>query len=297
MGGQRLLCMDSTGSLRPLVPAQLRKAIFDSVHSLAHAGTRATSRMISTHYAWPGCAADTVRWVKDCQHCARGKPGVIQKVEVVAIPVPAACFSHVHVDLVGLLPHSAKGHSYLLTMVDRATRWPEVVPLASITAEEVADAFVDTWVSRYGVPATVTIDKGTQFTSSTWACLCSSLGMRHITMTSYHPQSNGLVERFHRQLKEGLCARASGAAWLQHLPFVLLGLRATPKEEANVSSAEAVLGEAPVLPGPLGSPHVRRSGLQSLPQLGHTPAWRPHLPVLCRVPQTPTCTMNPLLAL
>jgi len=110
MGGQRLLCMDSTGSLRPLVPAQLRKAIFDSVHSLAHAGTRATSRMISTRYVWPGCAADTASWVKDCQHCARGKPGVIHKAEVVAIPVPAARFSHMHVDLVGLLPRSTKGH-------------------------------------------------------------------------------------------------------------------------------------------------------------------------------------------
>jgi len=132
--------------------------------------------------------------------------------------------------------------------VDRATRWPEVIPLLTIIAEEVADAFVETWVARYVVPATVTTDKGTQFTSFTWACLCSMLGMNNITTTSYHPQSNGLVEKFHRQLKEGLRARASGAAWLQHLPFVLLGLHAVSKDEANVSLAEAVLGEPPVLP-------------------------------------------------
>jgi len=128
MGGQKLLCMDTTGALHPLVPLRLRHAIFDSVHGLAHAGTRATSRMVSSRYVWPGCAADVARWVKNCQHCARGKTGTIQKAEVVAIPIPAACFSHVHVDLVGPLPHSTKGHSYLLTMVDKATRWPEVVP-------------------------------------------------------------------------------------------------------------------------------------------------------------------------
>jgi len=79
--------------------------------------------------------------------------------------------------------------------------------------------------------------------------ISQKLGMQHVMTTAYHPQSNGLVERFHCQLKEGLCARASGAVWLQHLPFVLLGLHAAPKEEANVSSAEAVLGEQPMLPG------------------------------------------------
>jgi len=256
MGGQKLLCMDATGALRPLVPVQLRRAIFDSVHCLAHAGVRATTRMLSTRYVWPGCARDATKWVRDCQQCARGKPGVVLKANVEPIPIPAQRFSHVHVDLVGPLPRSSKGHSYLLTMVDRATRWPEVVPLLGISAEEVADAFVDSWVARFGVPATVTTDRGTQFSSSSWACLCQKLGMQHVMTTAYHPQSNGLVERFHRQLKEGLRARASGAAWLQHLPFVLLGLRAAPKEEANVSSAEAVLGEQPVLPGQLVPPQA-----------------------------------------
>jgi len=171
--------MDTTGLLRPLVPKALRHPVFDSIHSLAHAGVSATYRMLSSRYVWPGCAADAARWVRDCQNCARGKPGIVQKADVVAIPIPAARFSHVHVDIVGPLPRSSKGHSYVLTMVDRATRWPEVVPLVNITAEEVADSFVDTWVARYGVPATVTTDKGRQFTSSTWACLCTLLGINH----------------------------------------------------------------------------------------------------------------------
>ena len=79
--------------------------------------------------------------------------------------------------------------------------------------------------------------------------MCSKLGIQHITTTAYHPQSNGMVERFHLQLKQSLQARGCGPAWLAHLPWVLLGLRAAPKEESGISSAEAVYGSPMALPG------------------------------------------------
>ena len=68
----------------------------------------------------------------------------------------------------------------------------------------------------------------------------SRLGIRHHLTTAYHPQSNGMVERAHRALKDALRARLAGSDWLAHLPYVLLGLRATPKEDSNISAAELV---------------------------------------------------------
>ncbi len=73
--------------------------------------------------------------------------------------------------------------------------------------------------------------------------------MTHITTTAYHPQSNGIVERAHRQIKDALRARLAGVEWPQHLPWVLLSLRAAPKEDAAISSAELVFGAALTLPG------------------------------------------------
>jgi hypothetical protein len=58
-----------------------------------------------------------------------------------------------------------------------------------------------------------------------------------------------MVERFHRQLKDALRARLQGQDWVSQLPWVRLGLRATPKEKANISSAEMVYGTALTLPG------------------------------------------------
>jgi hypothetical protein len=136
-------------------------------------------------------------------------------------------------------------------MVDRSTRWLEAAPLKSMEATAVADAFIATWVARFGAPQVVTSDQGTQFTSAVWQQICSQLGVQHIQTTAYHPQSNGMVERRHRQLKDSLRAWLAGHDWLQHLPWVLLAMRAAPKEDSGTSSAELVYGCLPSLPGEL----------------------------------------------
>jgi hypothetical protein len=123
-----------------------------------------------------------------------------------------------------------------------------------VTAKECADTFLSGWVARFGVPRFITTYRGVQFTSATWAVMCSTLGAQHITTTAYHPQSNGLVERLHRQLKEALRSRNCGGKWLDHLSWVLLGVRATPKDLAGVSAAEAVYGAPLTLPGQLVRP-------------------------------------------
>jgi IS30 family transposase len=78
----------------------------------------------------------------------------------------------------------------VLTIIDRASRWPEAVPMSSITAELCADTFVEALVAHFGMLATVTTDRGTQFTSATWVCMTKKLGFCHVLTTSYHPQAN-----------------------------------------------------------------------------------------------------------
>jgi transposase InsO family protein len=246
--GVQLLCDSSTGILRPLVPTACREMVFSALHQLAHAGTRATRRLISTRFVWRGMAGDIAAWCKDCQSCARGKVLTHFKSPVQDISIPAARFTHVHIDIVGPFPTSADGYSYLLTMIDQTTRWPEVMFLRSITASECVDAFTAGWIARFGVPAVITTDRGTQFSSAVWACLCRTLGIQHIFTSAFHPQSNGMIERFHRQLKEALRARQCGVAWAEHVPWALLGLRSAPKEESGLSAAEAVYGFPLVLP-------------------------------------------------
>ena len=148
-------------------------------------------------------------------------------------------------DLVGPLPPS-HGFTYLLTCVDRSTRWPETFPFAGISARECA--LFHGWISRFRVSAIITSDRGAQFTSSLWSAICSLLDIIPNKTTAFHPQANGLVERFHRQLKNSLRACLAASDWCSHLPWVLLGLCTAPREDSASSSAEAAYGSDLILP-------------------------------------------------
>ena len=243
----------STGTFRPFVPEGLRRQVFEQLHNIAHPGRRASRRLISCRFVWRGLAADVCRWAKECLACQRAKVHRHVHVRPLHIPIPARRFSHVHVDLVGPLPPS-QGFNYLFTAIDRTTRWAEAIPLGSITAADCAQALLQGWVSRFGVPAAVTSDRGTQFTSEVWAELCTLLGVQHRQTTAYHPEANGMVERFHRRLKDALRARCAAPDWVAHLPWVMLGLRAAPREEDAISPAQAVFGTPIILPGQLLNP-------------------------------------------
>ena len=247
-GGPSLLCDISTGRARPVVPAGWRRRVFDSVHCLSHPGVRASVKLVSSRFVWPGLRKDVKGWAASCIACQRAKVQRHVRAPLEPFPIPARRFDHVHVDLVGPLPPS-KGFSHLLTMVDRTTRWPEVVPLSSTATVDVVNAFLSTWVARYGVPSDITSDRGPQFISELWSGMAFSLGVQVHRTTAYHPQANGLCERFHRSLKAALRAALSNDRWSERLPWVLLGLRSAPKEDLDASSAELVFGQPLRVPG------------------------------------------------
>jgi len=248
-GDIRVLCDVRLAQPRPVIPIAHRQAVFAAFHQLAHPGIRATRRLLAARVIWEGMNRDVLSWCRDCQDCQRAKITKQPAAAVQPIPVPRQRFLHVHVDLVGPLPTARDGYRYLFTMIDRTSRWIEAVPLRDMEAATCADAFVATWVARFGVPGQLTSDRGRQFTSSLWAHVCQQLGIQHSLTTAYHPQSNGMVERCHRQIKDSLRARLAGARWPEHLPWVLLGLRAAPKEESGISSAEVLFGVPLTLPG------------------------------------------------
>ena len=168
----------------------------------------------------------------------RGKVARHTHPPVKQITTPTTLFEHVHVDVVGRFPKD-QGLRYVLTMLDRTTRWLEAIPIPDTTTDTILQAFINGWIARYGVPRTVTSDRGAQFTSRIWSGSLSKLGINATTTTAYHPQANGLVERFHRSFKNVLrCAASARTAWTRNLPWVLLGLGNAPRSDTATSAAE-----------------------------------------------------------
>ena len=121
--------------------------------------------------------------------------------------------------------------------------------MTDATAHACVSALLNGWIASKVVPDVITSDRGPPFISELWSALAAHLGVQANRTTSYNPEANGLVERSHRSLKQALIARLTGPDWTSHLPWVLLGLRTTPKEGLHVSAAEMVYGEVLVVPG------------------------------------------------
>ncbi|CAH8832632.1 unnamed protein product [Trichobilharzia szidati] len=198
--------------------------------------------------------SDIRRWARECLQCQRSKVHRHTITTPKTFDLPDRRFQHVHIDIVGPLPTS-RGYTHILTAIDRFTRWAIACPLNDISAENVALVFLDRWVSNYGVPTTITSDRGAQFQSTLFRELTRLLGVKHISTTAYHPAANGLVERFHRQLKSSLMAQSDASKWSEYLPLILLSIRSTVKEDLGCTPAQLVYGTTLTLPGQLVSSH------------------------------------------
>ena len=81
-----------------------------------------------------------------------------------------------------------------------------------------------------------------------WQQLMQLLGSKRIRTTSYHPIANGLIERFHRQLKASLKCSSNSIKWTESLPLMLLGIRTAVKDDLQCTTAELFCGTTLRLP-------------------------------------------------
>ncbi|XP_066981407.1 uncharacterized protein [Macrobrachium rosenbergii] len=218
-----LLCDTSTSRPRPLVPASRRKQMFNIIRVAWHQEGR------------PPVGKELYSVPNQQGHKA-------QESGIGDFPQPRRCFGHIHIDVIGPLLQS-RGARYLLAIIDRSIRWPEATPMEEPSTASCAEALLPCWISHFRVLDSISTDRDSAFLPELWvslACLMSTT--LHSTM-SYNPTANGMVARAHHSLKAALMARCTDENWRVQLPWVLLGLRTTPRADGDASPAEKVYGE------------------------------------------------------
>ena len=230
------------------VPSTLRKGVLSLAHESimsGHLGTKKTLDRMLSQFAWPGIAGDVARHCRSCDACQRTiQKGRVAKAPLQKMPVIGIPFQRVGIDLIGpITPASTSGCRFILTVVDYATRYPEAVALRGISTQEVAEALCKIY-SRVGVPSQILSDQGTQFMSDIMKEVSRLLSIEHLTSAPYHPQCNGLVERFNGTLKsmlKKLCAEKP-SDWDRHLEAVLFAYREVKHESLGFSPFELLYG-------------------------------------------------------
>ncbi|XP_043968384.1 uncharacterized protein LOC122828679 isoform X1 [Gambusia affinis] len=231
-----------------VVPTRYRMQVLALAHDhplSGHLGINKMYNKVLKHFFWPGLKSDVSLYCRTCHVCqVAGKPNqVIPPAPLSPIPVVGEPFGRVIVDCVGPLPKSRSGNQFILTIMCASTRFPEAVPLRRITAPMITKALVK-FFSVFGLPKVVQTDQGTNFMSRTFAQALKQLGVEHVTSSSYHPESQGALERFHQTLKAMLRKYCMGTEkdWDEGIPFLLFAVRGTVQDTLGCSPAGLVFG-------------------------------------------------------
>ena len=243
-----LWCDTSCRVPRPYLPPAWRWPIFDKLHSLSHPSNRATRRIVSRKFVWPGLAKDVTQWARTCIRCQVAKVQRHTRAPRQQFELPDRRFQHIQVDIVGHLPKS-EGQAYLFTIVDRFTRWPEAVPMADSTAASCAQALLHNWIARFGISRHGNVGQSLRNNCGINLPRVLAFSVTTPQLTTRKPMA--WFERLHRHLKASLTA----STWTQELSWVLLGLRTAFKEDIDSSSAELVYVTTLSLPGELIVPN------------------------------------------
>ncbi|GBC53574.1 putative integrase core domain protein [Rhizophagus irregularis DAOM 181602=DAOM 197198] len=213
-----------------------------------HFGFNETFRAIKEKYFWPQMGDDIKAYVQACDTCQRRKrPIKTEPLHPIKVGQP---FDRIGMDIVGPLPLTKKGNQYIVVATEYLTKWPEARALPDAKATSVVSFFYEDIVCRHGCPKELLTDQGTHFVNEMLDSLCKRLGITHRLSVAYHPQTNGLVERFNRTLCELLakyCIERKDD-WDLFIPSALFAYRTMRQNTTRYEPFYLTYGRDAVLP-------------------------------------------------
>ena len=236
-----------------LLPSSLRKTVLNELHNVptaGHLGVKKTLMKVRSRYFWYGLRRDVEYWISKCDICASRKgpsrkPKAPLKLYSVGVPM-----ERLAIDVTGPFPRSKQGNRFILVISDYFTKWTQAFAMKDSEAPTVANILVNEVISLFGVPRLLHSDKGSNFESNTFTEMCKILGIDKTRTTTKRPQSDGMVERNIKTIKEMLTAFVdkNQKNWDTNLPLLMMAYRSSIHESTGVSPCSMMLGREITLP-------------------------------------------------
>ena len=189
-----------------VAPIGIRRKILQAMHDDpmgGHLGVQKTYLKIKHSFYWPKMSTEIKNYIATCTLCQlRKAPPKTRRAPLMPIELAEKPFDRIAMDLIGPLNTSSKGNNYILTVIDYCTKYAEAIPIPDKSCQTVTEAVFENIFCRYGMAKELLSDNGGEFTGRYFNDICKILKVKHVTTTAYHPQTDGLVERFNRTLME-----------------------------------------------------------------------------------------------
>ena len=238
-------------SLRLVIPQTLQKTILHQFYDRnSHLGVTKTYDLISKRYYWKNMFQHTADYIARCLTCCTRQINT-NKTPLQHTDIPTFCFEKISIDIVGKLPTTSKGNSYLLTVFDLFSSYPEAIPIPDKSAETVAKVLIRDIFTRYSIPLFILTDNGLENVNAIMDHVLTYFGSVHITTSPYRPESNSKIERFHRILNDTLAKHIyenKNYEWDQYINFVLGAIRTSVNTATKFSPHYILFKQDPILP-------------------------------------------------
>ena len=241
----------SQGSqLQLLVPQPARESLFLAYHASLFGGHLARNRTLAQlrhRFYWSAMADDVKDWLKQCTTCMKRKSPTGRHHPLGNIPTGQRWY-RIAMDILDVCDPTLDGYQYILVIADYFSKWTEAFPIKDKCADTVADVLVDKIILHFGMPLVIHSDQGREFENGLH--LCTLLGCAKTRTAPYHPDSDGMVERFNRTCLMMLSMFVNDLRdnWNELLPFVMHAYRTSVHESTGYSPFRLMMGEECSLP-------------------------------------------------
>ena len=241
---------------RLVVPRQYVEEVTSLNHDLictGHQGIQRTKERIKPKYYWYRMNEYIKYFVMSCNKCNKFKKASRKARAPLTKYHAGSPMERVHIDFLGPLPETPRGNTNILVMVDQFTKWCEIIPLPSQTAEVTAKAAVNDFFTRFGCPFILHSDQGRNFERKLFKSICDLFKVHKTRTTPYRPSANGQVERYNRTLMDAVrCFVAeSQEDWDEYLPQLACAIRSSVNRNIGMTPNKMMLGREINLPADL----------------------------------------------
>ena len=230
----------------PVLPSSLRADTLKLNHdipSAGHQGFEKTLDRLRQNAYWVSMAKDVERYCRECTTCQQSKLSMPQRAPLTSMPIGKP-WQMIAVDILEV-PRSLNNNRYLLVVQDYFTKWVEAIPIPDQTASRITRELTKLFAT-YGQPEILHSDQGRNFESSILSQTLQAFGVQKSRTTAYHPQGDGMVERFNRSLLQLLRSYVDTQDdWECYLPFVLYAYRTSVHSSTGASPFLLMYGRLP----------------------------------------------------